>query len=134
MPRKKKSLADTKAKVMRRKKPINNDQLLDISPLTPTQDKVFEEWTKDKNLCLYGAAGTGKTFVALYLALKSVLDENTPYEKIYIVRSLVATREIGFLPGDHDDKSHCIRFHIRTWFNTCSRCLLIQTLTFSMIN
>jgi len=105
MPRKKKSLADTSAKVMRRKKPINNDQLLDISPLTPTQDKVFEEWTKDKNLCLYGAAGTGKTFVALYLALKSVLDENTPYEKIYIVRSLVATREIGFLPGDHDDKA-----------------------------
>ena len=95
---------DTSAKVMRRKKPINNDQLLDISPLTPTQDKVFEEWTKDKNLCLYGRAGTGKTFVALYLALKSVLDENTPYEKIYIVRSLVATREIGFLPGDHDDK------------------------------
>jgi len=105
MPRKKKSLADTSAKVMRRKKPINSDQLLDISPLTPTQDKVFEEWTKDKNLCLYGAAGTGKTFVALYLALKSVLDENTPYEKIYIVRSLVATREIGFLPGDHDDKA-----------------------------
>ena len=134
MPRKKKSLADTSAKVMRRKKPINNDQLLDISPLTPTQDKVFEEWTKDKNLCLYGAAGTGKTFVALYLALKSVLDENTPYEKIYIVRSLVATREIGFLPGDHDDKAHCIRFHIRTWFNTCLRWLLIQTLTFSMIN
>ena len=31
--------------------------------------------------------------------------ENTPYEKIYIVRSLVATREIGFLPGDHEDKS-----------------------------
>ena len=66
---------------------------------------MFEEWTKDKNLCLYGVAGTGKTFVALYLALKSVLDENTPYEKIYIVRSLVATREIGFLPGDHDDKA-----------------------------
>ena len=105
MPRKKKSLADTSAKVMRRKKPINSDQLLDIKPLTPTQDKVFEEWTNDKNLCLYGAAGTGKTFVALYLALKSVLDENTPYEKIYIVRSLVATREIGFLPGDHDDKA-----------------------------
>jgi predicted ribonuclease YlaK len=43
--------------------------------------------------------------VALYLALKDVLNENTPYEKVYIVRSLVATREIGFLPGDHEDKS-----------------------------
>ena len=49
--------------------------------------------------------GQGKTFVTLYKALLDVLDEKTPYEKIYIVRSLVATREIGFLPGDHEDKS-----------------------------
>ena len=29
---------------------------------------------------------------------KDVLDPNTPYDfKVYIVRSLVATREIGFL-------------------------------------
>ena len=53
----------------------------------------------------YGAAGTGKTFITLYNALCDVLDPTTPYEKIYIVRSLVATREIGFLPGDHEDKS-----------------------------
>ena len=37
--------------------------------------------------------------------MKDVLDPKTPYEKIYIVRSLVSTREIGFLPGDHEDKS-----------------------------
>ena len=54
----------------------------------------------------YGCAGTGKTFIALYKALKEVLDLDTPYEKIYIVRSLVSTREIGFLPGDHEDKSY----------------------------
>ena len=54
---------------------------------------------------MYGCAGTGKTFVALYLALREVLKEDTPYEKVYIVRSLVSTREIGFLPGDHEDKS-----------------------------
>ena len=53
----------------------------------------------------YGAAGTGKTFISLYLALQDVLDETTPYKKIYIFRSLVSTREIGFLPGDHEDKS-----------------------------
>ena len=50
-------------------------------------------------------AGTGKTFIALYNALLDVLDVKSSYEKIYIVRSLVATREIGFLPGDHEDKS-----------------------------
>jgi phosphate starvation-inducible protein PhoH len=48
---------------------------------------------------------THNTFITLYNALKEVLDERSPYEKIYIVRSLVATREIGFLPGDHEDKS-----------------------------
>ena len=41
-----------------------------------------------------------------YNALREVLDPTTPYDKVYIVRSLVATREIGFLPGDHDDKSY----------------------------
>ena len=57
-------------------------------------------------ICLHmDAAGTGKTFISLYLALKDVLDEMTPYDKVYIVRSLVSTREIGFLPGDHEDKS-----------------------------
>jgi len=93
-------------KQIKRKKPINNDIFAkDIEALTEAQSKMFEAWEKDKNLFAYGCAGTGKTFVALYLALKDVLNENTPYEKVYIVRSLVATREIGFLPGDHEDKS-----------------------------
>lgn len=93
------------AKQMKRKKPINNDMLVNIEPLTPAQEKVFEFWNNNQNLFMYGAAGTGKTFVALYLALKEVLKEESPYEKVYIVRSLVSTREIGFLPGDHEDKS-----------------------------
>lgn len=93
------------AKQMKRKKPINNDMLVNIEPLTPAQEKVFEFWNNNQNLFMYGAAGTGKTFVALYLALKEVLKEDSPYEKVYIVRSLVSTREIGFLPGDHEDKS-----------------------------
>jgi predicted ribonuclease YlaK len=66
---------------------------------------MFEEYGKGQNIFAYGAAGTGKTFVALYLALRDVLDEDSPYDKVYIVRSLVATREIGFLPGTHEDKA-----------------------------
>ena len=66
---------------------------------------VFQQYAEGQNLLLHGAAGTGKTFITLYLALQEVLDESTPYDKIYIVRSLVPTREIGFLPGDHEDKS-----------------------------
>ena len=90
----------------RRKKAINTDQLKVIKPLTPNQESVFESFKEGKNLILHGTAGTGKTFISLYLALKEVLDESTPYDKVYMVRSLVPTREIGFLPGDHEDKSN----------------------------
>ena len=92
-------------RVMKRKKPINLDYIKKIEPLTPNQEDFFSLYKKNQNLVAYGCAGTGKTFITLYNALLDVLDPKTPYEKIYIVRSLVATREIGFLPGDHEDKS-----------------------------
>ena len=92
-------------KQMKRRKPINSDVMRTIEPLTKNQEILFDSYNKNQNLVAYGCAGTGKTFITLYNALKDVLDEKTPYEKIYIVRSLVATREIGFLPGDHEDKS-----------------------------
>jgi predicted ribonuclease YlaK len=93
------------AKQMKRKKPIGSDLFREIEPLTENQGVLFDSFSEGKNIVAYGAAGTGKTFITLYNALKEVLDLRTPYEKIYIVRSLVATREIGFLPGDHEDKS-----------------------------
>ena len=109
MPRKKKAEqpvgAGMTAKQMKRRKPINTDFLRDIEPLTTNQQILFNSYESGKNIVAYGCAGTVKTFITLYNALKDVLDEKTPYEKIYIVRSLVATREIGFLPGDHEDKS-----------------------------
>ena len=110
MPRKKKTDQQPigvglTAKQMKRKKPINGDMLRDIEPLTENQQKLFDSYANSKNIIAYGAAGTGKTFITLFNALNDVLDTSTPYEKIYIVRSLVSTREIGFLPGDHEDKS-----------------------------
>jgi len=90
---------------MKRKKPINLDIMKTIEPLTDNQEKLYDRYRLEQNLVAYGAAGTGKTFITLYNALRDVLSEKTPYEKIYLVRSLVATREIGFLPGDHEDKS-----------------------------
>ena len=93
------------AKQMKRRKPISSDYLIDIEPLTENQKKLFESYKNQKHIVAYGCAGTGKTFITLYNALQDVLDEVTPYEKVYIVRSLVATREIGFLPGSHDDKA-----------------------------
>ena len=109
MPRKKKSDqpigVGMTAKQMKRKKPINTDMMRDIEPLTENQRLLYNAYAEDKNLIAYGVAGTGKTFITLYNALQDVLDPHTPYEKIYLVRSLVSTREIGFLPGDHEDKS-----------------------------
>jgi len=93
------------AKQMKRRKPLSADYLVDIDPLTENQRRLFESYNAGKHLVAYGCAGTGKTFISLYNALQDVLDETTPYEKIYLVRSLVATREIGFLPGTHDDKA-----------------------------
>ena len=87
---------------MKRKKPINLDYIKKIEPLTDNQN-IFDKYSKDQNM-VYGVIGTGKTFITLN-ALLDVLDVKSSYEKIYIVRSLVATREIGFLPGDHEDKS-----------------------------
>ena len=111
MPRKKKTNGDQPigigltTKQMKRKKPIGNTYLLDIEPITDNQKKLFDSYAEGKHLVAYGTAGTGKTFISLFNALSDVLDETTPYERIYLVRSLVSTREIGFLPGDHEDKA-----------------------------
>jgi len=109
MPRKKKADqpigVGLTAKQMKRKKPINSDMMRDIEPLTDNQKTLFQSYENSQNIVAYGCAGTGKTFITLYNALRDVLGTSTPYEKVYIVRSLVATREIGFLPGDHEDKS-----------------------------
>ena len=86
-------------------KEINLNNLVTIKPLTDNQKVVFNTWKKDKNQFLFGAAGTGKTFISLYLAIQAVLDLKTSYDKVVIVRSLIPTREIGFLPGDEEDKA-----------------------------
>lgn len=111
MPRRKRSNSNDNigvgmtAKQMKKRKPINESLLIDIEPLTHNQKALFDAYEKGQNIVAYGAAGTGKTFVTLYNAIKDVMNEHLPYERVYLVRSLVSTREIGFLPGDHDDKS-----------------------------
>jgi predicted ribonuclease YlaK len=93
------------ARQIKRRKPINSELLLEIDPLTENQKKLFKSYDEGKHIVAQGCPGVGKTFILLYKALKEVLNELTPYEKIYIIRSLVQTREIGFLPGSHEDKS-----------------------------
>lgn len=75
-----------------------------ITPLTATQEDMFHSWFNGYNICAHGSAGTGKTFLALYLAMHSLLDRREQ-NRIIIVRSAVATRDVGFLPGTLEEKT-----------------------------
>jgi phosphate starvation-inducible PhoH-like protein len=89
---------------MSSKATVKYEDLFDCSPETDNQQKAFDAWDDGENLILAGSAGTGKTFVALYLALESVLERETAYNKVIIVRSVVPTRDMGYLPGTVEEK------------------------------
>ena len=95
---------------MARKKKITKDnisshfELRHIKPLTANQQETFKAYDEGKNLVLHGYAGTGKSFVSLYLALEEILDYKTPYNKVVIIRSVVPSRDMGFLPGSVKEK------------------------------
>ncbi len=96
-----------KTKVPKVSTPPSPLQLSIIKPKTINQNKTFNEYNTEKNLLLHGTAGSGKTFIALYLALDEILDKSDKsiYNSIIIIRSVVPTREIGFLPGSAAEKS-----------------------------
>ena len=83
---------------------IKIDELYTYEPLTENQKKAYNSWDDGDHLCLTGTAGTGKTFVALYLALESILEKQGPHHKITVIRSVVPTRDMGYLPGTKEEK------------------------------
>lgn len=85
-------------------KRVRIDDLLTFSPITDNQEKTFKAYKDGNHLLLHGLAGTGKTFMSLYLALEETLNPSTVYDDVFIVRSAVTTRDIGFLPGDEQEK------------------------------
>ena len=84
---------------------VKYDELIEFSPLTENQEKAFNSWDEGENLILTGSAGTGKTFLALYLALEQVLERGGYYDKVIIIRSVVSVREMGYLPGKLEEKT-----------------------------
>ena len=86
------------------KKPLRLklEHLVKLDPLTQNQKLAFDSFASGNHLCLDGSAGTGKTFISLYLALEAVFKKE--YEKVIIVRSAVPTRDMGFLPGTQEEK------------------------------
>lgn len=90
----------------KRKLKLKIDDLSVFDPITKNQARFFELYKQGtKAMMLHGAAGTGKTFIALYKALEEVMDRSNPYQKVVIVRSVVPSREIGHLPGDEKEKT-----------------------------
>ena len=83
---------------------VRIDDLRTFEPITHNQEIAYGEWDDGNNLILAGSAGTGKTFIALYLALEEALDPSNPHDKVVIIRSMVPTRDMGFLPGSLEEK------------------------------
>lgn len=75
-----------------------------VKPMTENQGLAFQSWKQGYNLMLHGIAGTGKTFLGLYFAISEVMKPNSPYKKVFIVRSTVPTRDQGFMPGNQKQK------------------------------
>lgn len=88
-----------------RRKTWTRHDLKHIKPLTPPQREMLHDYIEGRNVIAHGSAGTGKTFIALYLALNDVLSPDTEVDRIIIVRSAVPTREVGFTPGTLEEKA-----------------------------
>jgi phosphate starvation-inducible protein PhoH len=82
-----------------------NFKLRNVEPLTQNQKLSFEAYQGGKNLMLHGIAGTGKSYISIYLGLNQILGESSQYKKLVIVRSVVPTRDMGFLPGNSKEKA-----------------------------
>lgn len=95
-PRKRTAAAEAKAQHFSLKK---------IKPLTENQEKTFEAYEAGKHLVLSGSAGSGKSFLAMYLGLRELLEENSHYNRIIIIRSAVPSRDLGFVPGTLEEKA-----------------------------
>lgn len=85
-------------------KRLKIDHLLTYEPITENQQIAYDAWNDGDHLVLCGSAGTGKTFMGMYLALWDVMDKSFEQNKLVIVRSVVPTREMGYLPGSVEEK------------------------------
>ncbi len=87
-----------------KRKSWSRHDLRHIKPLTLAQEDLFRAFMEGQNIVAHGSAGTGKSFVGLYLALNEYFRMESQIEHIIIVRSAVPTREIGFTPGTEAEK------------------------------
>lgn len=102
----------------RKRKVVHNKELLKvrhIEPMTWAQSDMIEGYARGANVVATGSAGTGKSFIASYLALNSLFSKDV--EKIVVVRSAVPTRDMGHLPGTLQEKSEVFTIPYKQIFN-----------------
>lgn len=97
-----------KVEAQQQKQQVQNQRnhltLRHVQPKTQNQEVLFKEFINGKNLLIHGLPGTGKTFISLYLALKEI-EQFKDYQRLIIIRSVVPSRDMGFLPGNAKDKA-----------------------------
>lgn len=78
-----------------------------IKALTAGQSDLIQSYFNNENghIVATGSAGTGKSYLSVWLALNSILSSETKQKRIIIVRSNVSTgKDVGHLPGELEDK------------------------------
>lgn len=95
-------------RVQKENKEVMNEKfnftLRRVSPLTDNQKYTFEAYDNNKHLLLIGTAGTGKSFLSIYLGIQDIMERQSQ-KKMVIIRSVVSSRDIGYLPGNNKEKS-----------------------------
>ena len=79
-----------------------------IEPLTDTQADFFDAWynAPEDNIafCLNGNPGCGKTFLSMYVALEEILNPESIYDRLIVIRGTKQVSDIGFQKGDLEMK------------------------------
>ena len=96
--------------------------LKEVLPITAAQQEVFDSFDDGDHVFLHGVAGTGKTFISLYLALRELTVPKSQYREIQIIRSVVPTRDMGFLPGSEKQKIEAYEVPYKSITNELMEC------------
>lgn len=95
--------AKTSTRLIRKAPEKTSFELTQIQPLTDRQSDMFDAFDDGNHIIGYGSSGTGKSLVAVYLALREIFHKKSK-QKIVILRSPLSVNHQGYLPGTLEEK------------------------------